>query len=169
MCARRRWRRWSEGSGIAAASILASIVAHLSHVIEDGPSAYTLVPYPFCASSSWENLKWEMVFGSKEEPVKLCIEGQVMTCRATDCGYNTGQTCQAGHILVGSPAARCDTFTTGSPQKMEMKDDMSSVRGCDVTECSFNKDMSCDAAGITVHLHTDRPNCLTFRPATHRD
>jgi hypothetical protein len=99
--------------------------------------------------------------------MKLCMEGQVMTCRVANCGYNEAQTCQAGHILVGSPAARCDTFTTKSPQKM--KDAMSSVRGCDVSECSFNKEKSCDAAGITVHLGMEHPDCLTFRPTTHRD
>lgn len=98
--------------------------------------------------------------------MKLCKEGQVMTCGVTDCGYNDRQICQAGDILVGSPTARCDTFTTESPQKMEMKDGMSSVRGCDISDCSFNKEMSCAAAGITVRSQGDHADCVTFRPAT---
>ena len=96
--------------------------------------------------------------------MKLCREGQVMTCRVTECGYNHVQVCQAEHITVGSPSARCDTFTTESQVPRQGKDDMSSVRACDITQCSFNKYMSCDASGITVHMQGAEADCLTYRP-----
>jgi hypothetical protein len=100
--------------------------------------------------------------------MKLCKEGQVMTCHVAHCSYNHEQTCQAKHIQVGSPSARCDTFTTEMAQQMSTGGEMSSVRACDVTDCSLNKDMSCDASGITVHFQDGHADCLTFREAAPR-
>lgn len=87
----------------------------------------------------------------------------VVTCKVTECSYNQQEQCCAQNIEVGDQHPQCDTFTTGSVQRMQQS--MSKVGICNVMDCSFNASKKCDAPGITVTQHTDHADCSSYRMA----
>ncbi len=92
--------------------------------------------------------------------MQMQSEPHVMTCLAEACSWNCEDQCCAPSIEVGADHPQCDTFTT---EPREPQDVMASVSDCKVADCHFNHEMSCGAAGITLGVHSDHADCMTFR------
>ncbi len=88
---------------------------------------------------------------------------KVMECSVENCAYNTKQTCHAMAITVGEPAGdpACDTFFTADRHGGVM-DMTAGVGACKSAECKFNTDFECSALSITVGMHENQPDCLTY-------
>jgi len=90
---------------------------------------------------------------------------KVSKCDAGSCSYNRDGKCHALAITVGDAGhPRCDTYI----QMPGRGGDMSAIAGvgaCRVDICRFNQDLECTAAKIAVAMHSDCPDCATFRRA----
>lgn len=88
------------------------------------------------------------------------VDGAVLTCTVTDCGYNNALKCFAPSITVGDDHPYCDTYTHGavSPAPEE-----SIVSRCLTSMCDFNDHAKCSARGVTLDCHGGHADCATFR------
>lgn len=87
----------------------------------------------------------------------------VSDCSASECAYNTHQTCHALAITIGeSPQdPACDTYFESSTHG-GVKDATAGVGACKSSDCQFNQDFECTAASIHVGYRGNQVDCLTF-------
>lgn len=88
------------------------------------------------------------------------MQGQVLTCWADTCSYNTAEVCCAPGIEVGGDHPACDMYTT---KPVQMSEPEPTVGGCNVIDCHFNSAKSCSASGVTFTPHSGHADCVTFR------
>jgi hypothetical protein len=88
---------------------------------------------------------------------------KVSDCSATECAYNTDQTCHALAITVGeSPQdPACDTYFESSTHG-GVKDAIAGVGACKTADCQYNKEFECSAPQIQVGYRGNQVDCLTF-------
>ena len=92
--------------------------------------------------------------------MQMQSDSHVMTCLAESCSWNCREECCAPSIEIGADHPRCDTYTTGM---VLPADEMASIQDCKVADCHFNHDMACGAAGITLSIHSEHADCMTYR------
>lgn len=88
----------------------------------------------------------------------------VKQCAVEKCAYNSQHACHALAITVGDPGGppACDTFFTSSRQG-GVKDATAGVGACKTETCKFNTDFECSASSVSIGLHHNEPDCLTFQ------
>lgn len=92
--------------------------------------------------------------------MKMQTEPNVLTCLAEQCSWNCEDQCCAPAITVGDEHPQCDMFTREPRTPLES---MAIVSDCHVQDCHFNRDMKCGAAGITLGIHSEHADCITYR------
>jgi hypothetical protein len=88
------------------------------------------------------------------------VDGAVLTCTVSDCGYNKELRCFAPSIAVGDDHPFCDTYTKTVVPPAETE---AFVSQCMTTMCDFNDAYHCSARGVTLDCHAGHADCATFR------
>lgn len=88
----------------------------------------------------------------------------VATCSATECAYNTSNSCHARAITVGDGVhPGCDTyFGSAGVSHTKAIQRTAGVGACKVSDCRHNEDYECVAEQISVGQSTNVISCLTY-------
>jgi hypothetical protein len=94
---------------------------------------------------------------------------KILSCDVVGCSYNSGQQCHALAITIGHPTASCatahpacDTFVPLA-KKGGISASTAGVGACKEDCCKYNEKLACHAPGISVGLHSNHADCMTFQ------
>jgi hypothetical protein len=97
--------------------------------------------------------------------IKISIEMPLVSaCSATECTYNSGNSCHARAITVGDGVhPGCDTyFGNAGSSHVKAVQRTAGVGACKVSDCRHNDDYECVADKITVGSASNSISCLTY-------
>jgi hypothetical protein len=87
---------------------------------------------------------------------------KILDCMENECIYNKNNQCHTRAITIGSECACCDTFMKGS-KKCGFEKTTGIIGACRVADCMYNESMECNADGVHIEVHSNHPDCVTFK------
>ena len=95
---------------------------------------------------------------------------KVITCKTTECVYNTEHKCHALAISVSSASNPvCQTFVAGE-HKSGDPHAIAGVGACHAESCEYNRGRMCYAGSVDVgHKDQEEAACLTFEARVHAE